>query len=274
MLVAHISDLHVMEPGGRACGVAETGPALARCVARINALSPPPDLVLVTGDVTNDGTAAQAQEAARLLDGLRAPFRLVPGNHDDRETLRAAFGEENRGGGGAGEFLQYAFDCCGVRFIALDTLKPGSPGGAFCPTRARWLREELRDAGDAPVMLFMHHPPLKFGVLETDADGFEGAALLGEIVQAHPRIERILCGHIHLSAHAAWRGAVVSTAPAATGMRLALDLTMREQPAFIPDDPAFLLHHRTADGGLATHCVPVRADETIHPFHPTAETAP
>ena len=55
----------------------------------------------------------------------------------------------------------------------------------------------------------------------TDADGFEGAGRLGELVRAHGNVERILCGHIHLNAHARWCGTTVSTAPAASGLRLA-----------------------------------------------------
>jgi len=95
-------------------------------------------------------------------------------------------------------------------------------------------------------------------------------ALLDVFLQRHQRVsvERILCGHIHLNAHARWCGTTVSTAPAASGMRLALDLTMTEDPAFVLDEGGFLLHHRTADGGLATHCLNARPDERRHPFHP------
>ena len=110
-------------------------------------------------------------------------------------------------------------------------------------------------------------------MLETDADGFEGAARLEELVRSHDHVERVLCGHIHLSAHAGWAGTVVSTAPAASGMRLALDLTMSEAPAFVLDDGAFLLHQRTAGGGLATHCLRAGADAPRHPFHPGWRTA-
>ncbi len=267
MLIAHLSDTHVTEPGRRACRVADTNAAVARCVARINALRPRPDLALVTGDITNDGRPEQMREAARILSALGMPFRVVPGNHDDRGALLEAFGPEHCTATDDGH-VQYAFDHEDVRLIAVDSSEPGTPGGVFCDRRARWLEAALASAGERSVIILLHHPPLKFGVLETDADGFEGAGRLAELVRAHGNVERILCGHIHLNAHARWCGTTVSTAPAASGMRLALDLTMTEDPAFVLDDGGFLLHHRTADGGLATHCLNARPDERRHPFHP------
>jgi len=267
MLIAQLSDTHITQAGGKACRVADANAAVARCVARINALTPRPDLALITGDITNDGDAEQSSEAARILSGLEMPFHVIPGNHDRREALSAAFGARRCGGMEEG-YMQYSFDHAGVRFIAVDSTAPDTAGGVFCETRARWLRRELERAGDMPVIIFMHHPPLKFGVLETDADGFEGAELLAGALARHERIERILCGHIHLNAHAMWRGIAVSAAPAASGMRLALDLTMREDPAFIIDEGSFLLHQRTADGELVSHCLNARMDEPRHLFHP------
>ena len=266
MLIAHLSDTHITEPGRKACGVANTNAAVARCVARINGLHPRPDLALVTGDITNDGTLMQMREAARILAALDMPFRVVPGNHDDRAALLEAFAPEHCAEAETGH-VQFTFDHADVRFIALDSSHPGTPGGVFGEDRARWLEAALEAARGRRVIILLHHPPLKFGVLETDADGFEGAERLAELVRAHGNVERVLCGHIHLDAHAGWAGTVVSTAPAASGMRLALDLTMTEEPAFVLDDGAFLLHQRTADGGLATHCLRARADAPRHPFH-------
>ena len=252
MLIAQISDPHVVAPGRKTCGVAPTAENLARCVASINALVPRPDLVLVSGDLTHGATREQAEHAASLLDGLARPYRVVPGNHDDRVVLGEVFGD--KAGVQVDGFVCHVTEAGPVRIIGLDSVDSGRAGGAFCPKRLAWLRDCLEEGGDAPTLLFMHHPPLKLGVPETDVDGFRGAAELGELVAAWPNIERILCGHIHLPTHSRWRGTIVTTAPS-TAMDLDLDLTQPEHSRFRLSEPAYLLHHRLAGGTIVTHSV-------------------
>ena len=113
----------------------------------------------------------------------------------------------------------------------------------------------------------MHHPPVRFGVIETDVDGFIGAERLGDILDRHSNIAQILAGHIHLSSFSQWRGVAVSTAPS-MGMRLFLDLTLGRS-AFILDAPAYHLHLWTPEHRLITHTVRVLESENLHPFAAT-----
>ncbi len=256
MLIAHISDTHIAGPGLKTNGIAPMAENLARCVEAINALTMQPDLVLLSGDVTNDFTRDEAQRAAGILADLNSPLYLIPGNHDDRDVLWDVFGGSaipSRAGG----FINYVINGPDLRIIALDSVMQGQSGGVICNTRAAWLRAALADGGDQPTVIFMHHPPLKCGVPETDQDGFDGADELGTIVAAHPNIQRILCGHIHLLTHARWNGTVVTTAPS-MGMQLTLDLTQARSSQFFLTDPGFLLHHWTPEKALITHAVTVR----------------
>lgn len=265
MLIAQISDPHVVESGRKACDVVPTSESLALLVSCLNKLDPLPDVALVTGDITHDGTLAQVAEARRLLDPLKMPYYVIPGNHDDRKTLGNGFAGQTCPSQDE-QFLHYVIEDYDIRLIGLDSTKPGAPGGEICQRRADWLSSVLNKAPEQPTVLFMHHPPVKFGVLETDLDGFAGADLLGQVVERFPCVERILCGHIHLSAHTQWRGTVVSTAPSGSGMRLTLDLTLKKPSGFHLANPEFQLHHKTSDGGLVTHQVEVRENDKLHLF--------
>ncbi len=256
MLIAQISDTHITEQGKKTNGIAPMAENLTRCIAHINQCNPKPDVVLVTGDITNEGLIKEAEHAAALLAGLEIPFYVIPGNHDDHTILRAAFSEhacppQHQG------FSNYVIDDFDVRLIAMDSTVPGEPGGEICPARATWLDERLSEAKQRPTAIFMHHPPLMCGVLETDMDGFVGADLLGAVVEKYTNIERILCGHIHLPIHARWRGTVVSTVPS-MGMQLGLDLTLKRPSEFILEAPAYQLHFWTPQKDLITHTVYVR----------------
>jgi len=255
MLIAHISDLHIVAKGANAYGKVPTAVNLSRCVDHINQLQPAADLVLVTGDITYAGLPEEARLAAELLEKLNAPYYVIPGNHDERTILRAAFKVRDCPSI-EGDFINYTIDGFPLSFIALDTTVPGEPGGKICPDRAAWLEEQLKKIGGQPTIIFMHHPPVKCGVLETDEDGFAGADLLGDIVERHPNIERILCGHIHLTTHIRWRGTVISTA-ASMGLQLLLDLTLKLPSSFYNDAPCYQLHYWSPDKQLISHTVPL-----------------
>jgi hypothetical protein len=135
--------------------------------------------------------------------------------------------------------------------------------------RAAWLDERLSEAKEQPTILFMHHPPVKCGVAETNIDGFVGVERLGEIVAKYTNIERLICGHIHLPAHARWSGTVVSTAPS-LGMQLVLDLALKRPSEFTLEAPGYQLHHWSSDKALITHTVYIRPIDGPYPFeeHP------
>lgn len=255
MLIAHISDTHIAKPGLKTYGTAPMAENLTRCVKHINQLILKPDMVLLSGDVTNDFSRIEAQHAADILAALECPYYLVPGNHDDRDILWDVFGGTACLSKSDG-FINYVIDACDMRIIALDSLHNGHPGGKLCDTRIAWLRRCLAKGGTTPTVIFLHHPPLKCGVPETDIDGFVGAEQFGDIVADHPNIERILCGHIHLQTNSRWCGTVVTTAPS-MGMQLSFDLTQTATSRFLLSNPAYLLHHWTPEKLLVTHAMQV-----------------
>ncbi len=247
MKIAQISDLH-LSATGKTLNVAPMAENLGETVARINRLAP--DLVIVSGDITHAGQPAEAARAAKILAALQAPFYITPGNHDDRGVLRQVFGKTAMPGSEPGH-ASYCIDTPQLRLVALDSTDPDAPNGRICQTRADWLAAQLATAS-GPVILFMHHPPVRFGVEETDRPPLQGADLLADVVARHPAIERILCGHIHLQAQTLWQGCLVCVAPS-LGMQLSWDPATPGPSRFFVSPPAFLLHMANDDGALVSH---------------------
>jgi 3',5'-cyclic AMP phosphodiesterase CpdA len=264
-LIAQISDTHLAGWEQRTFGTAPMGANLTRCVNHINNLIPQPNLVLVTGDLTNSGLLEETKRVAEILKQLQPPFYIVPGNHDDRDTLRKLFSpthcptEDD-------VFLHYVIEGHPLRLIALDSIRPNAPGGEICASRAAWLEARLAESPQSPTVLFLHHPPLRMGLIETDLDGFLGVERLEEILRQHPNIIRILAGHIHLASLAAWHGTIVSTAPS-PGMHLFVDLTL-QRSAYLLDAPAYQLHYWTPEAHLVTHTIHLPDSDTHYPFAP------
>ena len=264
MLIVQISDLHISSPGSDTYGHAPMAKNLQKCVDHINAFTPKPDVVLVSGDICDSGALDQTQRAASILDQLVIPYFVIPGNHDLRQTMFETFAGK-RCPSHDDSFLQYVIDDYDVRMIALDSTIAGAPGGEICAERAKWLDAQLALEPEKPTILFLHHPPFKFSVPETDEDGFLGADVFGNVVEKYSNIKRVMCGHIHLLTHASWRGTIVSTAPS-MGMQLDLDLSMSKPSGFVLVKPSYLLHHWTPQKNLITHTITVRDVDGPYPF--------
>ncbi len=270
MLIAQISDLHMAPEGVRTLGHVETAAALARVVAHVNATTPRPDFAVITGDLTNDGTLAEAHHARALLDGLACPWMALPGNHDRRATLAPALGPHL--GRGPGPFACFVRDLDGLRLIGLDTLDEGAPGGLLCADRLEWLAGRLAEGGDRPVALFLHHPPRPLGVPETDEDGFRGAGELARLVAGAPQLRLVAAGHIHLPTASLWQGRPLVTAPS-IAMQLTRDFSAAPPPSrFTRSAPAYALHKLLGDGAFVSHTVTIGDDERPWPFAPLTPT--
>src|SRR4029453_11333644 len=89
--IAQISDLHIKPPGSLAYGRVDTARALERCVAALNEFHPAPDFVVISGDLADTPLPEEYQYLNRLLASLKLAFAGIPGNHDSRELMRAAF---------------------------------------------------------------------------------------------------------------------------------------------------------------------------------------
>ncbi|KVU43009.1 metallophosphatase [Burkholderia ubonensis] len=271
MLLAQISDLHIKRPGQLAYRRVDTAAALARCIARLNALEPRPDAVLVTGDLVDFGRDDEYAQLRDLLAPLEIPYYLMVGNHDDRAALRRAFAD--RPEWQDGEFVQYAFDVGAVRVLALDSQVPGASAGDLCDARLAWLAAQLDAARDRPVIVALHHPPFASGIGHMDALRLApaAAAKLDALLRGYPNVERVLCGHVHRTMFARFGGTIASAVPA-PAHQVAFDLRDNAPSAFRLEPPAFAVHRHTPDAGVITHHVYVDEGDGPYPFYePTGE---
>jgi 3',5'-cyclic AMP phosphodiesterase CpdA len=229
---------------------------LARVIDRVLALDTRPDCVLLTGDLTDRGEPDAYAVLRETLSRLPMPIYAIPGNHDSRETMRQAFADRAWMPTGPGSRISYEVDLGAFRLLALDSLVEGKDYGMLGVDQLDWLRQRLAAARTARVLLMVHHPPINSGVAVMDAMKLRDAAAFGDIVAAHPNIERILCGHMHRSMHSRWRGTVVSI-PFSTVEQIHLGFAPDAPLGTIAEPPGFQLHYDDPADGLVTHAVPV-----------------
>jgi 3',5'-cyclic-AMP phosphodiesterase len=252
MIVAQLTDPHIVAPGALLYGRVDTADFLMRAVAELNRLDPAPDIVVITGDLVDKGDPVGYDHLRRLLAPLAVPVFVIPGNHDAREPLRAAFGAD--GYLPAEGFLQYAVEDYKLRLVALDTLIPGQGGGELCSERLAWLDRTLAAAPARPTLVLMHHPPFLTGIERMDKAGLhQGADALEAVVARHPQVERILCGHLHRAIDRRFAGTVAGTAPS-TAHQIRLDLRPDASSLrFMFEPPGYQLHLWRGGAGLVSH---------------------
>lgn len=263
MLIAQITDTHIKLPGKLAYRKVDTASTLHRCVQELLALSPQPDIVLLTGDLVDLGRPEEYEHLKSILAPIRQRVIAIPGNHDEREAMRDAF----RDGGylpTEGKFLQFAIDDYPLRLIGLDTLIPGQGGGELCHERLDWLDRALAERPDVPTLVMMHHPPFVTGIGHMDKIGLSGREAFAGIVARHDQVELILCGHLHRTIHAQVGGRPALTCPS-PAHQVALDIHPDAPSRFRMEPPGFMLHWWN-EGQLVTHAAVIGDYDGPYPF--------
>ena len=244
-MLAQISDPHVdVGPGDEGSAA-----ALAAAVAEVLALDPGPDAVVVTGDLAEHASTAEYARVAELLAPLPMPVHVIPGNHDERDALRAQFPSP------PGERVQYSVDVGPLRLVACDTLVPGEIPGTL---DLAWLESQLAADAGRPVILAMHHPPLGIGQPVLDDAGLPEAdrRALAELLRAFPAVRRVIAGHYHRTAFGVLAGCGVAVAPS---VHLQARLEIGGDDFELVREPPAIALHLARDGEVVSHVQPVTA---------------
>jgi 3',5'-cyclic-AMP phosphodiesterase len=250
MLIAQISDPHVCAPGVLYKGVANSNALLLDAIDHLHHLDRLPDLVLVTGDLTDEGRAIEYEHALELFGRSRIPYRIIPGNHDHRERLRTIF-SEHRYLPKTGS-LHYCLEDWPVRVIALDTSVAGLHHGAIDTEGLAWLNETLKTNPDKPTLVLMHHPPFTSGIPYLDEYSFREPEELRAIIQAAPNVEAVLVGHVHRHMTHRWAGTLVIACPS-SATEIALQLRGDAKPQSFLAPRACMLHLWQPGMGMVSH---------------------
>ena len=206
-LLLQLSDPHI----GATWGLGDPVEGLTAAVDAVLGLEQRPDAVVVTGDLADNGADDEYRVVVELLAQLEAPFFVLPGNHDDRDALRRAFGLP----GADGAPIQYSADLGPLRLVVVDSTRPGEAPGELDETRLTWLDAELAGEPRRTTIVAMHHPPLVMGSVAWDEIGLPDAdrRALAAVLERHPQVRRVVAGHVHQTVLAELGGCIAMAVP-------------------------------------------------------------
>jgi len=247
---AHLSDTHFGHPhsdDGQAGHRDRARERTRRGMSYLRGL--PLDAILVTGDIADHGTEDEYEQArAELVADV--PVLCLPGNHDRRAEYRKVMLDLD---GEAPVNAARLID--GVLFLLCDSSIPGRNDGQLAPETLAWLRAELART-PAPTFICLHHPPVVLHHALLDSIRLGQPEELAELVEAHPQVVAVLCGHAHSAAASTFGGRPLVVAPGVVStIRLpftaAEELTWANAPDY--DDEPAVAFHVFAEGRLTTH---------------------
>jgi 3',5'-cyclic-AMP phosphodiesterase len=184
-----VTDTHLFaQPEAQLLGL-PTQVTLSRIVDRILALSARPDLILLTGDLSQDGSADSYEQLSRLLAPLKLPIYWLPGNHDCAETMTRSllppiFQAEK------------CFLAQGWQFILLNSQIPGEVAGRLSPETLAVLTQSL-ELNPQPTTIAFHHPPVQLQAKWLDNSALQNPEDFFAVIDRFPQVKLVLFGHIH-----------------------------------------------------------------------------
>lgn len=242
---AHISDLHIGQDHDSARALRRA----KRAVDYLDALPGDVDALLVTGDIADHGAPDEYAVATELLATTRFPLLACPGNHDERVAYQRHFLEQPDDGG---EPVNQVYHLPGATVAMCDSTIPGRDDGVLDDTTLSWLDKVLADApDDEPAFVCFHHPPVVLHAPLVDGIRQFGAENLAEIIERHPQVAAVLCGHAHTAAASTFAGRPLLVAPGvvSTGVLPFESST----PVDFELPPAIAFHVLSDDRRLTTH---------------------
>jgi Icc protein len=239
LLVAQLTDMHLFADASKTMFDCRTNQTFAAVIQQIDQLQPRPDLLLLTGDIAQDETAAAYAYARSLIAPLVIPTYWLPGNHDQNSATIVQLN---------GDCIQpdKSFVQGGWRFVLLDSRIQGKPEGRISQAQLQWLERQLEDP--RPTLVAVHHHPLACGLADMDQMGLTNVDDFFAVIDRRPQVKLVIYGHIH-QASSAQRGMVQYFGTPATCIQL-----KPQQAAIEVDDlpPGFRLFWLYPDGEFTT----------------------
>ncbi|HET9141591.1 metallophosphoesterase [Actinophytocola sp.] len=237
MVLAHVSDIH-LDLGERAFDRAQR-------VMRYLAGLPGEIAVLVTGDLADHGLPAEYEQVRKVLTGPHEVL-ICPGNHDVRGAYREVLLEEPA----SERPINRVHRVGGVSILMCDSTIPGRDDGLLDRETLDWIDSTLGGGPDGPALLCFHHPPQPLHVPWLDEIRQHGERNLAAILERHPRIAALLCGHAHTPAATTFAGRPLLVAP---GVVSTIMLPWEHTDIDYDLPPAVAFHILDDDGRLTTH---------------------
>ncbi|AVB22289.1 MULTISPECIES: 3',5'-cyclic-AMP phosphodiesterase [Pseudomonas syringae group] len=189
VLLVQLSDSHLFaEADGALLGMS-TRDSLEKVVEQVLVEQPQIDLVVASGDISQDGSVESYEAFRRISARIAAPARWFAGNHDELPQMEHVAQGEG--------LLDPVVDIGQWRVTLLDSAVPGSVPGLLADGQLQLLERSLREAPDRHHLVCLHHHPVAIGCDWMAPIGLRNADALFTVLDQFAQVKALLWGHVH-----------------------------------------------------------------------------
>lgn len=149
-----------------------------------------PDFLLLTGDLSQDGSVVSYRRLVDQLSELRIPIYCVPGNHDLSQGMATSY-----------PYGMLSMDKQIVKehwqFILLDSHIDGKVPGQLEADQLAFMEQCLTTYPSHHAIIVFHHQPISVNCAWLDKLGVLNAEVFWQVVAKYPQVHTVLFGHVH-----------------------------------------------------------------------------
>lgn len=151
---------------------------------------PLPDLLLLTGDLTQEGSRLAYRRLKHKISALNISTYYLPGNHDQVDIMTSVINREDLG-------INRSVLVKGWHLVLLNSAVPGQVEGQLGSRTLHWLGKTLKEYGDYPTLVALHHPVLPIGCSWLDRLSLQDRDLFWQVCGEFPQVRGVITGHAH-----------------------------------------------------------------------------
>lgn len=189
MLVAQLTDIHLMAEPDQTLRGMNTQDSLQEVLDAVRDLPKLPDLLLLTGDLANDGDVSAYVRLRDTITPLGIPTYTLAGNHDHIDRLTSHL---------LNDLIHYStrLEAGNWQFLFLDSTVAGQIGGALSTETLIWLEQTLTTC-KLPTLIAFHHPALDLDSPWIDSMGLANKSEFWRVCAQFSHVRLVLNGHAH-----------------------------------------------------------------------------
>lgn len=204
VVIAQVTDCHLSaDPEGSYRGI---NPRLNLEALLEKVRARRPDLLLLTGDLSEDGSSESYRTLRSIFQSLQVPVLALPGNHDDAPLLGETFP------GSPVDSIRIS-EHGAWQIVCLNSCLPGAPEGQVSDRAIADLEQHLAGNAGRAQLIALHHQPVAVGNPWIDRYPLMNPQPLLQLIDGYSNVKAVVWGHIHQAFAAERNGTAMLGAP-------------------------------------------------------------
>ncbi len=213
-----------------------------------------PDLVILTGDISQDYSLLSYKMAIKTLQQFSCPIATTMGNHDNFSSFTSIFNNPT-------QIVDHIANITNWRILLLNSHWAEHVDGKISKADLIFLQEKLAEDTTKPVIIFLHHHVLPVASTWLDKIKLQNSEQFLDSISKYKNVKAVICGHVHQDTTNLYNDVTFLSTPS-TSWQFALKSHNFRLDNTMPGYRWIDLHE---DGTIKTEVVRIEHDDTFIP---------